>query len=99
MGIDEQLEGMFIAERRRTASIINDVVEHAERYGGDNLSLHEALTIVARHVEYGDENGTLYGECGRCRDSSGNRRRRTEVPLGNETVPCGECSAVLPFAR
>lgn len=98
MGIDEQLEGMFIAERRRTASIINDVVEHAERYGGDNLSLGEALAIVARHVEHGDEHGALYGECRGCTDYKGTRRR-TEVPLGDETVPCAECGNVLPFAR
>jgi hypothetical protein len=98
MSIDRQLEQMFIAERRRTASIIGDVAELAERCGGDYLSLHEALTIVARHVEYGDENGTLYGECDRCRDYEG-KRRRTEVPLGAETVPCAECNAILPFLR
>lgn len=97
-GIDRQLEQLFLAERRRTASIINDVVEITDRFGGDYLSLREALTIVARHVEYGDENGTLYAECRGCTDYKGTRRR-TEVPFGDETVPCGECSAVLPFVR
>ena len=97
-GIDRQLEQMFLAERRRTASIINDVAELAERCGGDYLSLREALTIVARHVEYGDENGTLYAECRGCTDYKG-KRRRTEVPLGAETVPCAECGNVLPFVR
>ena len=97
-GIDRQLEQMFLAERRRTASIINNVQELAGRFGCDYLSFREALTIVARHVEYGDEHGTLYAECGRCRDYAGNRRR-TEVPLGDETVPCGECGNVLPFLR
>ena len=97
-GIDRQLEQLFLAERRRTASIINDVAELAERYGGDYLSLRESLTLIARHVEYGDEHGTLYGECRGCTDYKGTRRR-TEVPLGDETVPCAECNAILPFAR
>ena len=97
-GIDHQLEQMFLAERRRTASIINEVQELAGRFGCDYLSLREALTIIARLVEFGDEHGTLYAKCGRCRDYEG-KCRRTEVPLGDDTVPCGECSNVLPFVR
>jgi hypothetical protein len=95
-GIDRQLEQLFLAERRRTASIINDAVEI--NVGGE-LCTEDVLTIVARHVEYGDEYGVLYGECSRCRDSSGNRRRRREVPFGHTSVPCGECGDVLPFVR
>ena len=94
-GIDRQLEQMFLAERRRIASILNDA---ASLNDDGSLTIEDALTIAARHVEYGDEHGTLYAECGRCRDYHGTKRR-TEVTFGHTSVPCGECGASIDFVR
>lgn len=95
MSIDKQLEQLFTAERRRTASILNNA---AALNDDGSLTIDDALTIAARHVEYGDEHGTLYGECGRCRDWY-ETKHRTEVPFGHTSVPCGKCGANLPFLR
>lgn len=91
MSIDHTIAELFAAERRRTAAILRDV---AVCVSEGALNRENALRLAAKHIEHGDENGTLFVECIRCRDYKGNRRR-TELPFGSTATACGECGMML----
>lgn len=78
MSLDSELAALLARERRRTASILRDASEIAidRRH-----TFAELLVIVARHIELGDEHGTLWGKCLRCRDDGGGPKL-TEMPFG-----------------
>lgn len=90
MSLDTELDDRFAKERRRTAAILREVRENADR----RLTAGELFEIAARHIELGDENGTLWGECMRCRSESGGPML-TEMPFGYAEWSCRECGRVV----
>lgn len=91
MSLDSELADRFARERRRTASILRDAAEYAV---GRQLRADELLMIAARHIELGDDYGTLWGECKRCRNDEGGAMR-TEMPFGREEWICCECERMI----
>ena len=96
MSIDETIAELLRAERRRTATILRDVDEWARKYA-QTWDASELLALAAKHIEHGDENGTLFVECPRCRDYKGNRRR-TELPFGYDSFGCEECGLDIKWS-
>ncbi len=93
MSLDTELAARFAKERRRTATILRGVQEKCR---DRRLTANELFEVAARHIELGDEHGTLWGECMRCRSESGGPML-TEMPFGYAEWSCRECGQmVLP---
>jgi hypothetical protein len=94
MSLYSELAERFARERRRTASILRETKSLAEK---GEQSTAELFEIAARHIELGDDYGTLWGECKRCHGYDGEPLRE-EFPFGSDTFHCRECrETILPI--